>query len=852
MRQWTLVRPIMLLAVAAIVMVTLSSVHVTSGKNTAEAVGQLELYLDVVNDGDDCDIADSATAVLVGQQHDVQVCVRNYISAITAFDARVEYAGGGVPANQLNTAPEVADAAPAVDDNPDANAGATGVAMGGLGAGTDCTGFGAQFPKAENANTVAATDTIIFCSGAMGDAALAFETTGFLLATIDMTAIDNGVDALTFAAGTNISAFDCGTVDLTCTGAFVQKLDSADLSITKTSNPTVPLAGQPLTYTVTVTNGGPAAAPNPTVIDDLPDDQVLTACVINHPDLPPNYDGFSGTPLCNVLDAPSNQWTIGGGGALNLDPGQSFTVDLTVDIPLEAAGKTHLNVAAVIDFVPNVLPPQVGVPDPDFLQHLIDAAAIFPNPLDALEAAIFSCLNERLANVDLNGDGQICDNATALQQTVAPADLTVTKEADAASVGVGSQVTWTVTVDNDAAASTASAISVTDTVDINQSIVSASGTDWTCAAPVPANPAPGNSVTCTYDLTVAPGASASFDVVADVLDSPANITCENTAVATWADPVEATGTGDVFCLPPDVAMYKDKHPETPERDNVVNLWICEPPYDGVYQNAPPPFGSFGPGSTICNENGEGRLLLAEVLTNIFDPEGLGAFEFQVKFDHKIFDINVTRTDFLYSTGRIPGIGDCNFSIVNENAILFGCVSKEDPNVPGIELGPTGSGTVAILEVTPESDMKFRLHPGQENGVVRRILDENCEAADIFGDPVADGLGNPLPGIVTGGLIADCDDVDVTVRILEGDLNLDCIVDVLDDQAIAWRYGAFFGSLRYDPWYDLEPALKDFDVDIKDLQKVFGRNGSTCSQSGLPEDGTFPAQPPVEALSNGPL
>jgi hypothetical protein len=250
-------------------------------------------------------------------------------------------------------------------------------------------------------------------------------------------------------------------------------------------------------------------------------------------------------------------------------------------------------------------------------------------------------------------------------------------------------------------------------------------------------------------------------------------------------------------------------------------------------------------------------LLAEVIVNVDDPEGLGAFEFQVKFDHKIFDINVEPTDFLYSTGRIPfgtdgETGGCNASIFNENAILFGCVSKDDPDESGTQLGPAGSGTVALLEVLPEPDLRFRLHPGQENGVVRRILDENCEGADVFGDPLANSAGVPLPGIVTGGLIEDCGDVDVTVRILEGDLNLDCVVDIVDDQLIAFRYGAFFGSLHYDPWYDLEPALKDFDVDIKDLQKVFGRNTSTCSQSGLPEDGTFPPQPPQTALSNGPL
>ena len=60
------------------------------------------------------------------------------------------------------------------------------------------------------------------------------------------------------------------------------------------------------------------------------------------------------------------------------------------------------------------------------------------------------------------------------------------------------------------------------------------------------------------------------------------------------------------------------------------------------------------------------------------------------------------------------------------------------------------------------------------------------------------------------------------------LNLDCNVDVLDDQAIAFRYGSSLGLLLYDPFYDLDPKVADNDIDIKDLQFVFGRNGSTCA------------------------
>ena len=78
---------------------------------------------------------------------------------------------------------------------------------------------------------------------------------------------------------------------------------------------------------------------------------------------------------------------------------------------------------------------------------------------------------------------------------------------------------------------------------------------------------------------------------------------------------------------------------------------------------------------------------------------------------------------------------------------------------------------------------------------------------------------------------------ITVRILEGDLNLDCDVDLTDAQMIAQLYGMVFGLFLYDPWFDLEPNIKDFDIDAKDLQKVFGRVDSNCQNQ-------IPPQPPV--------
>jgi hypothetical protein len=256
-----------------------------------------------------------------------------------------------------------------------------------------------------------------------------------------------------------------------------------------------------------------------------------------------------------------------------------------------------------------------------------------------------------------------------------------------------------------------------------------------------------------------------------------------------------------------------------------------------------------------------------------DPQGVGAFEFQVKYDNHIFDIVVAETGWLYSTGRVPGdagIGGCAATIITENDVRFGCVSKNpqpldpingsclgpdsDPGipyvaapVPGAVCGPTTDGIIATITVTPKADLIKRLTPGNDNGAIRTLLDEGCELADIWGHPLSaapdpsgiDLLGReiPLGGILPGGLVEACGDITITVRILEGDMNTDCVVNVSDDQAEAAHYGAFFGSLLYDPWWDLEPALKDGDVDIKDLQKVFGRNGSTCANP-------VPPQPPL--------
>ncbi len=160
------------------------------------------------------------------------------------------------------------------------------------------------------------------------------------------------------------------------------------------------------------------------------------------------------------------------------------------------------------------------------------------------------------------------------------------------------------------------------------------------------------------------------------------------------------------------------------------------------------------------------------------------------------------------------------------------MTKDDPNNPG-RLGPEGDGVVEQIYIGLNmtnimTTANFR--PTKDNGIQTVIDDHNCE--------VTDTQGEQIPGTLPGQLTTVCAPAYVTIRMLEGDLNLDCKVDVQDDQAIAFLYGATQGMAMYQSWYDLEPKWTDGDIDIKDLQFVFGRNYSSCANPS-PNDQAIP-------------
>ena len=574
--------------------------------------------------------------------------------------------------------------------------------------------------------------------------------------------------------------------------------NQADVQTVKDAPP-MALAGDIFDYVVTVHNAGPNPATGVVIGDNLPEtipddpagmlqkELVDFALEYNAAPIPcvPGYLPMYVHPVTAEVMYNIVLCDLASAGHPVMAVSDTAVLTLTVEVPLWDAGKLNVNTAQGGSLV---------TPDPDESNEA-DCAMIPGLP-----------------------DGNI---GCAFTQ-VLPSDISIVKSADRdpAVYSENEEILWDIeaTVNGP---SPASDVVLFDEVGPNQemtycfALVTPPPPDmvWPCTCVI------GDADTdtlddCTCDCTGLPIGAGGFigmAVDADVVGSAGNLCVDDVEVC-WADPLCASVHAEAVCLPPTTRMEKDIDEDAVSIVDVSNLFLEIDPATGDLE---------------C-------LTIYELVSNAGnDPDGIGAYEFQLKFDHKIFDIVIEDSSWL-SNGGARTV-DCTMTIISESDIRFGCVSS------GPVPGQTSDGTAAIITVCPEPDLVNRLTPGQENGVVRTLLDENCELADVLGDPLQLADGTLAPGVLPGGILAVCSDFTITVRILEADLNLDCVVDVLDEQAIAFRYGAFFGNLLYDPWYDLEPALKDFDIDIKDLQKVFGRHGSECLNPIPPQD-PFPAPP----------
>jgi pilus assembly protein FimV len=132
---------------AALIVVLLMSLVYSSGAREVRAQSGVSVALDAdaSNGSGACSPVDDSADVAEGGEIRVAVCLTNSGSVpVAAFGFRVTYD------DRIILAPEVVDSGAALDDNPDANAGATTFSSPSLTGAWDCTGSVGAYPEGDD------------------------------------------------------------------------------------------------------------------------------------------------------------------------------------------------------------------------------------------------------------------------------------------------------------------------------------------------------------------------------------------------------------------------------------------------------------------------------------------------------------------------------------------------------------------------------------------------------------------------------------------------------------------------------------------------------------------------------
>jgi len=211
--------------------------------------------------------------------------------------------------------------------------------------------------------------------------------------------------------------------------------------------------------------------------------------------------------------------------------------------------------------------------------------------------------------------------------------------------------------------------------------------------------------------------------------------------------------------------------------------------------------------------------------NPAQTQQLGGFSFQVKYDPlKVCVVLRPGAAWTVNPQQVCTVQDSVTAPTLQGVARMTCVTLGKATV--VDTGTAAGRVLAIISVRPQPEAYSQIRANQDNGQVVQLNNEACKLTDLQGHAIQ---------------VFSCDDADITVRFLEGDIEPDCQVNTLDTQAIAFRWGATKGSQIYNDRFNLEPSgtQADQDIDINDLQFVYGRFGSTCASP-------WPAQAPVKA------
>jgi uncharacterized repeat protein (TIGR01451 family) len=231
----------------------------------------------------------------------------------------------------------------------------------------------------------------------------------------------------------------------------------ADVAITKSHPGGTYRTGDPITWTLTVTNDGPAAADDVTVIDTVP------------AGVTPGTVSATGGPTCTTAER---------------------TVTCTT-ARLAAGGTTTITLAGTVT---------------------------------ALEGPIGNTATVSTTSVD----GDTTNNRASDPETVTPTfDLWLTKVVAAGIGETRTSATWTIVVGNNGPSPVRDVITVTDTPTSGVSLTGASGTGWTCTPP-----STSGGIVCTTGEDIEAGAAAQAITITGIITADPGDPVANTASVT--------------------------------------------------------------------------------------------------------------------------------------------------------------------------------------------------------------------------------------------------------------------------------------------------------------------------------
>ncbi|MDJ0768748.1 MAG: hypothetical protein QNJ12_08135, partial [Ilumatobacter sp.] len=352
-------------------------------------------------------------------------------------------------------------------------------------------------------------------------------------------------------------------------------VQSADLSVTKTASPSPAVAGELVTYTVTVANAGPSDATNVALADTLP---ALTGVTVTS-----NAGTCTGTSsvscdLGTIADGGQVVVTVTGTVPADQTADLTNVASVSSDAPDPVAGNDSTSLDTPVVAVADLRIEKTVAPNPIVIGSPVTYTITVTNdgPSDAASATVADTLPGDLAGVTVSSSQGGCaafpcdlgpiaagasatitvgatatgtdtdntatvsstttdpdgsDNSATVTTTVTSiADLRVDKATDVTPVAAGESASWTITVTNDGP----SPAGPFDVVDILDPAFTPTSATIDAAACVIA----GQTVTCS-SAGLAVGASATLAITADVDPSTPAGTIANTASisgATTPDP----------------------------------------------------------------------------------------------------------------------------------------------------------------------------------------------------------------------------------------------------------------------------------------------------------------------------